>query len=362
MKSVDGPVLVTGSGGFIGGRVVEILHAFGGLPVRASLRRWSSAVRVGRLPVDIVLCDVTDPAQVREAVAGVRSIVHCAYGNEHVTVEGTRNILAAAQAEGVDRVVHLSTMEVYGDVEGEVSEEAPVRRSGWEYRDSKIDAEHLCWRYADGGLPVTVLRPTIVYGPFSRNWTVEFARRLAAGGSFPARDDAQGTCNLVYVDDLVGVIHRALHREEGVGEAFNVNGEERITWWSYLDALNEGLGLPPLEAGGRLARRTRSAAMAPVRMAARRTLDRFERPIMEVYRTSPTAKRFMRWAEAMIRGTPSTGEYQLFRRSVGFSTDKARARLGYRARFSSSEGIRLSTSWLRHHGFVGVPELQWEPR
>ena len=90
-------ILVTGAGGFIGCRVVEFLHLSGWASPRAGVRRWSSAARLGRLPVDIIQCNVTDPAQVATAVEGVDAIVHCAVGDRSVTVDGTRNLLEAAQ-------------------------------------------------------------------------------------------------------------------------------------------------------------------------------------------------------------------------------------------------------------------------
>src|SRR5438874_464514 len=256
--SSDRPILIIGAGGFIGGRVVEMLQGLLGIPVRASVRRWSSAVRIGRLPVEIVLCDIADADQVRRAMDGVGGVVHCAYGDPAVFVEGTRTVLQAALEAGVDRVVHLSTMEVYGDVEGVVFEDAPLRKTGWSYRDSKIDAELACRSYMDRGLAVSILRPTIVYGPFSRDWTARFAERLVAGGTFPGREDCQGTCNLVYIDDLVAAIVLALDRKEAAGAAFNVNGEERLTWWQYLNDLSRAIGLPPLNGGSAFPRRGHS--------------------------------------------------------------------------------------------------------
>ncbi len=356
MLPSDQPILVTGAGGFIGGRVVEVLHGLRGTSVRASVRRWSSAVRIGRLPVEIVLCDMTDPRQVRSAMEGIGAVVHCAYGDPHATVEGTRAVLQAALEARVDRVVHLSTMEVYGEVEGDLLEDAPLRSTGWPYRDSKIEAELLCRRYVDRGLPVSILRPTIVYGPFSRDWTVGFAERLVAGGTFPGRADCQGTCNLLYVDDLVAAIVLALDRNEAAGDAFNVNGEERLTWWQYLNDLSRAIGLPSLNGGHPLARRVRAAALAPVRATARRVLARYREPIMAVYQRSPVAQRLMRSVEGAIRRTPSTAEYRLFRRNVFLPVDKARGLLGYGSQFPVSRGLALSASWLRHHGFLGLPE------
>jgi uncharacterized protein YbjT (DUF2867 family) len=77
-------ILVTGASGFIGGRVVEVLHGLDQVTVRAGIRRWSAAARVGRLPVELVRCDITQPGDVAVALKGVTHIVHCAVGNHTV--------------------------------------------------------------------------------------------------------------------------------------------------------------------------------------------------------------------------------------------------------------------------------------
>src|SRR5205823_12855258 len=99
------PILIIGAGGFIGGRVVEVLQGLLGISVRASGRWWTSAVRIGRLPVDIVLCGIADADQVRRAMDGVGGVVHCAYGDTAVCVEGTRTLRQATIEAGVGRVV-----------------------------------------------------------------------------------------------------------------------------------------------------------------------------------------------------------------------------------------------------------------
>src|SRR5262249_61659020 len=114
----------------------------------------------------------------RSAMRGVDYVVNCVWGSGEVNRLGTKNVLEAARQEGVKRLVHLSTISVFGDRTGVIDEMTPLERSGSEYGDSKIDAEEMCWEYTRRGLPIVVLRPTIVYGPFSENWTVEFAQRM----------------------------------------------------------------------------------------------------------------------------------------------------------------------------------------
>ncbi|MBI4502651.1 MAG: NAD-dependent epimerase/dehydratase family protein [Gemmatimonadetes bacterium] len=343
---------MTGASGFIGGRIVEVLHASAIAPVRAGVRRWTAAARVGRLPVDLVRCDITNPADVASTLAGVSHIVHCAVGDRGVTVDGTRTLLAGALKAGVQRVVHISTADVYGMPEGAVDESHPLTYTGRPYGDSKIDAENVCQEFARRGLPITILRPTLVHGPFSVTWTVEFAQRLQARPWLIAEDDAQGMCNLLYVDDLVGAVLRALEAPTLPGEAFNVNGPERPTWNQYFHALNDAMGLPPLVAQPAARARLTALAVQPVRRSAKIMLKHFQPQIMAAYQRYDWAKVVMKRAEGIIRKTPSPSEFPMYRRRASYSTQKAEQVLGWRPQVAMSNGVRLAADWLRHQGLV----------
>src|SRR5262245_7696606 len=272
-------ILVTGAGGFVGGRIVEVLHAMGREQVRAGVRRWSSAARIGRFPVDIAQCDVTDPRSAARALEGVSAVVHCAVGDRGVTVEGTRNLLAAAERARVERVVFLSTVAVYGEGAGEFDERCDVRPTGNAYGDTKIEAERICLEFAARGLPVAILRPSLIYGPFSASWTIEWARRLVARPWLLSEEDCQGTCNLLYVDDLVGAVLAALSRPESAGEVFNVNGPDRPTWSQYFRALNAAMELPELVTARPMTSHLSARLMQPVRSAAKFAMRSEERRV-----------------------------------------------------------------------------------
>lgn len=351
--------LVTGAGGFIGGRLVEIFEMDEPGSVVAGIRRWSTAARIGRLPVDIVQCDVLRPDQIARSLNGVSHVVHCAVGPRKVTEEGTRNVLQASLDAGVERVVHVSTIDIYGKGTGELTEAQPPQRSGAEYGDSKIRAEEICHEFSERGLAVSVIRPTIVYGPFSQNWIEEFAVRLQVRPwPFP-KELSSGTCNLVYVDDLVAAIRLALVRPEAVGEVFNINGPDLPTWFEYFAALNTAMGLPPIEAKSSVGSQLAAWGMKPVRAGAKLALDRFGDQIMALYKSSELAKKVMKGAEGAIRKSPTTGEFDLYSKVLSFPNDKAERLLGYHPAVDMAAGVERSVQWLLHSGFLngGRPVL-----
>lgn len=345
-------VLVTGAGGFIGGRFVERLHALEGFDVRPAVRRWSSAARIGRLPVDIVACDINDAAQVQVALDGVDSVIHCAVGPRETTVDGTRTLLDQARTAGVRRVVHVSTIDVYGTADGTFDEAKPLVRTGRPYGDMKIEAEEVCRTAMAAGLPVVILRPTLVHGPFSATWTIDYAQRLQNRPWLLPESVCGGTCNLVYVDDLVDAAILALDAPQAPGEAFNVNGPERPTWNEYFEALNRELALPPLAKKSESSSRATSRVMQPVRAGAKWGLKHFGPQIMGLYQRSDAAKKVMKVAEGMIRRTPSPDEFAFYARTADFPTEKASRLLGYRPRYPLAEALPRAGAWLKANGFV----------
>lgn len=243
-------VLVTGGTGFIGGRLVEKLILDRHVEVRVLVRDFSKAWRLARLPVEMIHGDITDPEPVRKAVEGCDSIVNCAFGTtgtqeaKHaVNVQGTRNILEAALQFGVGRIVHLSTGMVYGSsADGDLDETAKKSLSGNFYADSKLEAEETALDYAKKReLPVVVLQPLVVYGPFCPTWTINVVKTLKAGKVILV-NGGEGSCNAVYVDDLANAILLALERKDGQGEAFLISGGEPVTWREFYERYEAMLG------------------------------------------------------------------------------------------------------------------------
>jgi nucleoside-diphosphate-sugar epimerase len=345
-------ILVTGAGGFIGGRIVEVMHTLEIGEIRAGLRRWSSGARIGRFPIEMVKCDIRNPDEVTEALRGITHVVHCAVGEQSTTVEGTRVLLEGALKSGVKRVVHISTVDVYGTPEGNVDEQYPLTLTGRPYGDSKIEAERVCQELAARGLPITILRPSLVHGPFSATWTIAYAQRLQTRPWSVAEADAAGTCNVVYVDDLVGAVIAALDADTAPGEAFNINGAERPTWNEYFHALNDAMGLPRIEQKSSTRARFSALAVQPVRKSAKLVLNHFKPQIMALAQRSDAARALMKRVEHLVRTTPAPAEFTVYSRRTSFSTEKAERLLGYKPRFPLARALPLTAAWLKQNGFV----------
>jgi predicted dehydrogenase/nucleoside-diphosphate-sugar epimerase len=236
-------VLVTGGTGFIGGCLVERLVLDCKAQVRVLVRNFSHAAGIARFPIEMVQGDVTDAADVLGASAGCEIIFHCAYGpfgteeeQRRTNVEGTRNVMEAAAQLHVERVVHLSTLMVYGIPEaGDFDETAPRQHMGLVYADSKLEAEELAFEYYEKrGVPVCVIQPTSVYGPFSTWHTVAILESLKSTRVILV-DGGEGACNPVYVDDVVSAILLAACGKTAVGQAFLISGERATTWRAFYE-------------------------------------------------------------------------------------------------------------------------------
>ena len=349
-------VLVTGASGFLGGRLVEAMAISKSRQPVGAIRQWTRAARIARHAADVVLCNILDRDQTMAAVEGVDAIVHCAYsGDRDSIVNGTKNLLEAAATHGIERFIYLSSAEVYDNSQaGELDESSPTpTRHGADYKNAKIKAEAYCRDFRSTGVRATILRPSIIYGPFSSSWTVNCVKRLQSGkwGNFPA---CEGTANLVYVDDLVRAIFLCLDKREAMGTTFNVNGPDRLTWNEYFAALNESLGLPPLSEVSSTKSQLRTRLMDVIGSMADVVLARYEDQLMEIYLRGGWASKIMKKIKGELDATPSSDELNdLYARRVYYSDAKARDALGYAPEFDLRRGLRLTLAWLQLHELAG---------
>lgn len=241
-------VLVTGSDGFIGSHLVEALllagadvkafclyNSFGHAGWLDESAAFSAAVGDGR--AELVLGDIRDPELVDSAVAGADLVLHLAaliaipysyaaprsYVETNVT--GTLNVLEAVRRNGVARMVHTSTSEVYGTPDSiPITEVHPLRGQS-PYSASKIAADKMCEAFAlSFGTPVVTLRPFNTYGPRQSARAViptvlsqllAGAAEVRLGATAPRRD-------FTYVTDTCAGFLRAAVAELEPGETIQL--------------------------------------------------------------------------------------------------------------------------------------------
>src|SRR5690606_22229754 len=232
-------VAVTGAGGGLGRALVaELIRR--GFIVRAAVRDAAAEQVVTELGAVPFRADVREPATLAPLLDGVDVVYHLAAwmgapaGLAHaVNVTGTRNVVRLAGEHGVRRVVHASSVAVYGPVaSGHVTEVTPFRKVGDAYGDSKVEAEEAAtaevarWAAAGGDsapVELVILRPTMIYGPASRSWTTAPVAGIARG--LPAAiGDGSGLLDAVYVADVARAFALAGAVPGVAGHAFNVTG------------------------------------------------------------------------------------------------------------------------------------------
>jgi nucleoside-diphosphate-sugar epimerase len=224
-------VLVLGGSGYIGSRLCQTLMREGLTPVAGSRRGG---------------VDTLDPASMARALQGMDAVVNCVAGSAKAIAQGARVLVDAAQRSGRPRIVHLSSMSVYGALEGEVTEASPRDPSiGW-YASAKCEAEDILADYEGG---VVMLRPGCVWGPGSDLWVGRIARMLQARrlGDLGAAGD--GWSNLVAVDDVCAAVVSSLRIETtpGLPRVFNLAAPDSPRWNDYFVDLALAIGATPVQ-------------------------------------------------------------------------------------------------------------------
>jgi nucleoside-diphosphate-sugar epimerase len=253
-------ILVTGGAGFLGINLIRYLLVRGYRPISLDLEAFDYSDVKDR--VTIIQGDIRDPDTVALAVAGCSAVVHCAaalplYPPQDIyttDVEGTRIVLAQAEAAGVERVVHISSTAVYGIPDHHPLLETDRLEGVGPYGQAKIQAEMVCLEARARGLVVPILRPKSFVGPerlgvftLLYDWAIE-------GRNFPMIGRGRNRYQLLDVEDLCEAIVLCLTLPaERVNDTFNIGAAEfetmRQDYQAVLDAAGHGkriVGFPAL--------------------------------------------------------------------------------------------------------------------
>lgn len=228
-------IFVTGATGFIGARLTGCLLRTG--HQLTCLVRPTSDIRALRRPgVRLVVGDITIKSSFLETMRGCDAVIHLAGSIEFwvpdtrvyrtTNVDGTRNVLEAALATGVAKVIHVSTAMVWGKAEWPISEDTPLGPTcASEYARTKREGDLIAWRmHAEQGLPLVGIYPGGALGPNDPKSTGRYIRNYARA-RLPAQVSTRTMVSLVHVQDVCEAIRRALEKDGNIGEKYLVVSE-----------------------------------------------------------------------------------------------------------------------------------------
>jgi nucleoside-diphosphate-sugar epimerase len=237
-------------------------------------------------------------------------------------VQGLANLIHAAIDAGVQRIIHTSSITVYGHhLHGIVTEDHPYHAEDNPYSRTKIAGEQLISRLVkEHGAPVVVVRPAWVYGPRSTASFSRFAKLVETGKAFII-----GTGNnivpAVYVRDVAqGLIKAGEAGKEVVGRAYNIADDRRVTQAEYLNAIADALHAPHVSR---------------------------KLPFSALYLAGRTAEILWRVMGRRKADPPPLTTYgvTLLGGDQQFSIDRARAELGYAPQIDITCGVAEGVRW-----------------
>jgi nucleoside-diphosphate-sugar epimerase len=242
-------VLVLGATGYIGAHLMKALKQLSWAePTGASRAR----ANVQTSDVDWLSLDTRDYAALTAGLKGFDAVVNCVAGDRASIAHGAFSLTEAAMAAGCSRIVHLSSMAVYGAAEGLIKEDSPLQQpAGW-YGAAKREAERHMRGFAERGGEVVVLRPGCVFGPGSELWVGRTGRWLKAGRLGDLGEAGDGWSNLVHVDDICQAAIAALRLPIAPGELpiFNLAAPDSPRWNDYFVDLALAIGATPVRRIG----------------------------------------------------------------------------------------------------------------
>ncbi len=255
--------LVTGANGFTGSHLVRRLLTRGD-EVVTYVRPSSDLSRIEGLPIEVVYGQITDEAHLNKAMQEVQQVFHiAAYVElglvdaplmERVNVHGTQAVLAAAKKRGVERMIHCSTIGIYGDTQGRKIDETFVREQkdfSSAYDRTKYFAQKAVDEAASNGFHVVSVMPSGIFGLGDPHFGPVVQQYLKGGLKVWAAGDR--ITGIVHVDDLVEAMILAID-QGNCGDHFIISAGE-MTTHEMFGIFSQETGIPvPRELPPRLVR------------------------------------------------------------------------------------------------------------
>jgi nucleoside-diphosphate-sugar epimerase len=245
---------VTGATGFLGAVLCRKLVE-DGRRVRAIYRNPQKLEAIKNLDVELAQADVTDRDAIHAALEGVDTLYHVAalFREQGVpdsafwdiNVEGTRNVLTAAESAGVRRVVHCSTVGVHSHIPSPPADENEPYRPGDIYQETKCEGEKLALQwFRDGRIDGCVVRPAMIWGPGDSR-TLKLYRGIARR-RMPVIGNGKIQLHWVLVDDVARGLVLAGDSENSTGQAYIIAGRTPVNIEDLFKMIAKHVGAKPI--------------------------------------------------------------------------------------------------------------------
>ena len=211
---------IIGGSGFIGTVLVRALkadgHAVRIIDRAPSSTYWDAWIEADVRDLPALSAAVADCTTLYHLAAEHRDDIRPATLYDDVNVTGTEHVCAAAEAHRIDRIVFTSTAAVYGAADGELDETAPLRPFN-DYGRTKLKAEQVLrdWASRGAGRSLTILRPTVIFGPNNRGNVYTLLSQIARGRAIVI-GDGRNRKSMAYVGNVADLLVYALTFGPGV--------------------------------------------------------------------------------------------------------------------------------------------------
>jgi nucleoside-diphosphate-sugar epimerase len=326
--------LITGGTGFIGSRLA-LDCAKRGEPVRIlakinNANEKSGHDELAKAGVEIIDGDVCSAEDAANAMRGVKTLYHLAaaqheanVGDDYfrrINVEGTRTILDAAVDAKVKRVVHGSTIGVYGMADdGPVHDRTPLFPDNI-YGQTKLEGEHLARSYSDR-LKLSIVRISETFGPGDFRLLKLF--KGIKSKKFFMVGKGKNLHHPVYIDDLIEGLRAAATEKSAIGETVVIAGPRAVTTREMVDGISQALATQ----GPKI------TVPLPALMGAAMVIETVCKP-------------------AGIQPPLHRRRMNFFVKSFQFSGDSAREKLGFEPKVDFAEGAKRTAKWYEETGHL----------
>lgn len=327
-------LLVTGATRFVGGHLLEELLKKD-IEIIALVRSQEKAQMMHRLGVKTIFADLQKPETLNDVTKDIDTVIHLAVAFDfhlpwkiyyQTNVLGTKYLAEDALRNDVKHFIYTSTTEAMGPVEKIPADENAEPNPTYEYGKSKLMGEEILRKmHEENSFPVTILRPTGIFGPGDMYVTYSILKALKKGRFKKMPGGGDKYIQFTYVKDVVQGYIKALEKPDvSISNTYIISSDEYFTYKEGFTIVAELLGAPKPEG------------TMPIWLA------KFGLWLFEKWNKLRGIRDFIMH--------PSVVDYMQINRV--YSNEKAKKELGFKPKYSFVEGWRITIDWFRDKGLI----------